>query len=314
MSGEFERIKKIAEALGPRAAGLLDDCAVLPTGDGQLVVSTDSSVEGVHFRFDWLRHQEVGWRAAAAALSDLAAEGATPAAVLAAVVVPASASDDELVALMVGVGAAAAAVDALVVGGDLSRGPAWMTTITVLGWTKHAVSRASARTGDGLWVTGVLGGSRAALEAWKRGGEPAPDARTAFAHPHPRIDAGRRLAAAGAHAMLDLSDGLGGDVRHLSEASAVSIEVDLDAVPVASACLDEARRLGISPQQFAAEGGEDFELLAAMPSEFDADSAMAFQRASGIAITRVGTIAAGSGVHTAIAGRPLALEGFDHFR
>jgi thiamine-monophosphate kinase len=314
VSGEFERIQKIAQALGPQAAGLLDDCAILPTGDGRLVVSTDSSVEGVHFRLDWLRHREVGWRAAASALSDLAAEGATPAAVLAAVVVPPSATDDELVALMTGVGGAAGSVNALVVGGDLSRGPAWVVTITVLGWTKHAVTRAGARPGDRLWVTGVLGGARAALEAWMRGSEPATDARAAFTHPVPRINAGRKLATAGARAMLDLSDGLGGDVRHLADASGVAVELDVDAVPVASACLEEARRLGISPQQFAAEGGEDFELLAALPSEFDADSAMAFQRTTGIALTRVGTVAAGSGVRATLAGTSLALEGFDHFR
>jgi thiamine-monophosphate kinase len=314
VSGEFDRIRKIAHVLGPRAAGLLDDCALLPAGDGQLVVSTDSSVEGVHFRLDWLRHREVGWRSAASALSDLAAEGATPAAVLAAVVVPASASDDELVALMDGVGAAAASVNALVVGGDLSRGPDWIVTVTVLGWAKRAVSRAGARPGDGMWVTGALGGARAALEAWRRGAEPVDDARVAFAHPLPRIDAGRGLATAGARAMLDLSDGLGGDAAHLADASGVAIELHIDAVPVASACLDEARRLGISPQQFAAEGGEDFELLAALPSDFDADSATAFQRTFGIAMTRVGTVVVGSGVRATAAGRPLALEGFDHFR
>jgi thiamine-monophosphate kinase len=314
VSGEFERIRKIAQALGPRAAGLLDDCAILSTGDRHLVVSTDSSVEGVHFRLDWLRHREVGWRASASSLSDLAAEGATPAAVLAAVVVPASATDDEVVDLMSGVGAAAASVNARVVGGDLSRGPAWVVTVTVLGWTKHAITRAGARPGDGLWVTGVLGGARAALEAWKRGDAPATDARAAFVHPIPRIEAGYRLATAGARAMLDLSDGLGGDVHHLADASGVAVELDVDAVPVASACLEEAHRLGISPQQFAAEGGEDFELLAALPSEFDADSAMAFQRTSGIALTRVGIVAAGSGVRATLAGAPLALEGFDHFR
>ena len=314
MSGEFERIRQIAQALGPRAAGLLDDCAILPSGDGQLVVSTDSSVEGVHFHLDWLRHREVGWRSAASALSDLAGEGATPAAALAALVVPTSATDDELVAMMDGVGAAVASVDALVVGGDLSRGPVWMVTVTVLGWAKHPVTRAGARPGDGVWVTGALGGARAALEAWKRGDEPATDARAAFAQPRPRVDAGRRLASAGAHAMLDLSDGLGGDVAHLAQTSGVAIELDVDGVPVAPACLDEARRLGISPQQFAAEGGEDFELLAALPPEFGAESAMAFQRSSGLAITRVGSVAAGSGVTNTMAGRPLALQGFDHFR
>ena len=183
----------------------------------------------------------------------------------------------------------------------------------MLGWTKHAVTRAGARPGDGLWVTGALGGARAALEAWTRGSEPGTDARIAFAHPLPRIDAGRRLALAGARAMLDLSDGLGGDARHLAEASGVAVELEVDAVPAASSCLEEARRIGISPQQFAAQGGEDFELLAALPSEFGAEDAMAFQRESGIALTRVGTVGTGSGIRATSDGSVVRSRGVRSF-
>jgi thiamine-monophosphate kinase len=314
VSGEFERIAKIAAALGPRARDLGDDCAILPVGDGRLAVSTDTSVEGIHFRLDWLDHRDIGWRAAASALSDLAAEGASPAGVLAAVVVPAAAKDEEVVAVMDGVGQAAASVRAPVVGGDLSRGPAWIVSITVLGWARRPVTRAGARPGDGLWVTGALGGSRAALEAWKRGDQPSPDARAAFAHPLPRIVAGRLLAEAGALAMIDLSDGLGGDARHLGTQSRVAIELDVAAVPVAPACVDESRRLGVSPQQFAAEGGEDYELLAALPPGFDTDAARAITRDSGVALTRVGSVTAGSGVRASQDGRVVALQGYDHFR
>ena len=103
---EFDRVRAIARALGDRARGLGDDCALLTPAEGQLVVSTDVSVEAVHFRLEWMDHGEIGWRAAAAALSDLAAEGAEPAGLLAAVVVPASGADQELTALMSGVGAA----------------------------------------------------------------------------------------------------------------------------------------------------------------------------------------------------------------
>ncbi|MEO7987680.1 MAG: thiamine-phosphate kinase [Gemmatimonadales bacterium] len=314
MSGEFERIAGIVEALGARASGIGDDCAVLENGKGALVVSTDLSVEGVHFRLEWLAHREVGWRAAAAALSDLAAEGATPSALLAAVMVPRAASDDELVAVMRGVGDAAAAAGALVVGGDLSSGPLWSMTITVLGHAIRPVTRSSARPGDGVWVTGLLGGARAALESWRRSEEPSPEARRAFAHPVPRISAGEWLASHGAHAMIDLSDGLGGDARHLARASGVAIELDLGAVPFADVCIDEARRLGVPPRQFAAEGGEDYELLVALPQEFHSSAAEAFVRECGAALTRVGTVVQGSGLHTSLDGHPVRLMGFDHFR
>jgi thiamine-monophosphate kinase len=314
MSGEFERLAKIAATLGPRARDLGDDCAILAPGDGRLAVSTDSSVEGIHFRLDWLDHGEVGWRAAASALSDLAAEGASPAGVLAALVVPPAASDGEVVALMDGVGQAAESVRAAVLGGDLSRGPSWIVAVTVLGWARRPVTRAGARPGDGLWVTGELGGARAALEAWKRGDQPSPETRAAFAHPIPRIVAGHMLAEAGALAMIDVSDGLGGDARHLAEQSRVAVELDLGAVPASLACLDEARRLGVSPQQFAAVGGEDYELLAAMPPAFDTDAAHAFARDTGVALTRVGSVAAGSGVRASQGGRAVTLQGYDHFR
>lgn len=314
MSGEFARIRAIAEAVGQRAYGLGDDCAVLGPGEGRLVVSTDASVEGVHFRFDWITHRETGWRAAAAALSDLAAEGATPAGVLAAVVLPAEATDGELVALMDGVGDAAASSGALVVGGDLSRGPNWTVTMTVLGWAVRPVTRAGARPGDGVWITGVLGAARAAVEAWRRQDEPVSEARAAFVHPVPRIAAGKWLASAGARAMLDVSDGLGGDVHHLAEQSGVAIELELDALPVSPACEAEARRLRIDPRRFAAEGGEDYELLVALPPEFDIGSAASFVRECGLPLTRIGAVRAGAGARARLSGRLVTLRGYDHFR
>ena len=203
-----------------RAVGLGDDCGVLVAVDAKLVVSTDVSVEGIHFRRDWLTLEEIGWRATAAALSDLAADGAEAAGVLVALTVPSETADEEVVAVMLGAGAAAVEVGAVVVGGDLSAGPAWNLAVTVLGWASAPVTRAGARAGDGLWVTGALGGPRAALEAWQRGAAPGDDARRAFARPVPRIHAGRWLARHGAHAMVDLSDGLGADAAHLAAASA----------------------------------------------------------------------------------------------
>jgi len=314
VTGEFERIRRIVEVLGAQAYGIGDDCAVLAPGPGQLVASTDASVGGIHFRLDWIGHREAGWRAAAAALSDLAAEGAAPAALLAAVGVPASASDAELVAVMQGVGDAASSAGAVVAGGDLTGGPTWSVTITVLGWAERPVTRAGARPGDGLWVTGRLGAARAALAAWRHGDQPAAEAREAFAHPVPRIEAGQWLAAHAAGAMIDLSDGLGGDARHLAESSGVAIDIELGRVPRSPACDEEARRLGVPPEQFAAEGGEDYELLATLPPEFGADDAASFARECRLALTRVGTVRYGQGVRASLAGRPLSLAGYEHFR
>ncbi len=311
---EFDRIRDIARSLGVHARGLGDDCALLPGGDATLAISTDLSVEGVHFRLDWIDPAEVGWRATAAALSDLAAEGAAPAGVLSAITVPERTADRDLAALAGGIGEAAGAAGTLVIGGDLSAGPVWSVAITVLGRAVRPVTRAGAKPGDGLWVTGALGAARAALEAWRRGDAPAEDARRAFARPEPRIAAGEWLAAHGAIAMLDLSDGLAGDAAHLAAASDVGVRLALEMVPVAAAAIPEAKRLELPVQQFAAEGGEDYELLVALPASFAAAAVGEFEAACGIALTRVGAAERGSGVRAELLGRRLELRGYDHFR
>ena len=310
---EFDRVRRIAAALGARAAGLGDDCAVLASGNGMLVASTDVSVEDVHFRRAWLSLEEIGWRATAAALSDLAADGAEPAGVLVALTVPARAGDEDVVAVMTGAGAAAAEAGGRVVGGDLSAGPAWSVAVTVLGWTASPVDRAGARPGDGLWVTGALGGARAALEAWLRGDAPDGAARQAFARPVPRIRAGRWLAQHGARAMIDVSDGLAADAGHLAAASGLAVTLDLEHVPVATAARAEAARLAIPAERFAAESGEDYELLVALPAGFEAADVRAFESVCGLPLTRVGDVMPGAGVQARLQGALLALAGYDHF-
>jgi thiamine-monophosphate kinase len=311
---EFDRIRELVRALGQRARGVGDDCALLSDLTGALAVSTDVSVERVHFRLDWITAEEAGWRSAAAALSDLAAEGAEPLGLLSAITVPDSAEDTDLTALASGIGEAAAAVDAAVLGGDLSRGPAWSVTVTVIGRAERPVTRAGARPGDAVWVTGALGGSRAAVESWRRGETPTPEARRAYAHPVPRIAAGRWLAGHGARAMLDVSDGLAADAGHLAAASDMRIRLSLETVPVAAAAIAEARRMAVPVQQFAAEGGDDYELLIALPPEFGEAAARAFESTTAIALTRIGVVERGSGVRVELLGRALELRGYDHFR
>ncbi len=308
---EFDRIRKIAQVLGDQGAGLGDDCGLVREGEEFIAFSTDVSVEGVHFRRDWIGPEEVGWRATAAALSDLAAEGAEPIGLLCAVTMPATAAEAELLQVMAGVGAAAQSVRSMVLGGDLASGPAWSVAVTVVGRTRAPVTRGGAEPGDRLWVTGSLGGARAALEAWRRGAVPTSGARSRFAHPEPRIAAGRWLARHGARAMIDLSDGLAGDTWHLAAASGVALEIDLDTIPLAHEITEEAGRLGVPPERFAAEGGEDYELLVALPARFDAVDL--FVRECGIPLTRIGSAAEGSGVVFRLAGRALDLRGFNHF-
>lgn len=310
---EFDRVRRIAAALGARSPGLGDDCALLPPGDGTLAASTDVSVEGVHFRLDWISLEEAGWRATAAALSDLAAEGAEASAVLVALTVPAAAQDDDVVAVMAGAGAAAADSGALVAGGDLSRGPGWSLAVTALGWAVEPVGREGARPGDGLWVTGALGAARAALAAWRRGAPPEDAARRAFARPVPRLCAGRWLARHGARAMIDLSDGLGADAGHLAAASGAAAWLELERIPIAAAARAEAARLGVPAERFAAEGGEDYELLVALPAPFSAADVRALESVCGLPLTRVGEMRDGGGVQARLGGRPIALDGFDHF-
>ena len=308
---EFDRIRRIAEVLGDRGSGLGDDCGLIREGEEFIAFSTDVSVEGVHFRRDWISPEEVGWRATAAALSDLAAEGADPIGLLCAVTMPAKAAEAELLQVMAGVGAAAQSVRSMVLGGDLASGPNWSVTVTVVGRTRAPVTRSGAEPGDRLWVTGSLGGARAALEAWRRGAVPLPGARARFAHPEPRIAAGRWLARHGAHAMIDLSDGLGGDTWHIAAASGVALEIDLNAIPVAPEAAEEAGRLGVPPEQFAAEAGEEYELLVALPARFDAMDL--FVRECGIPLTRIGSASEGSGVVFRLGARTLELHGFNHF-
>jgi thiamine-monophosphate kinase len=309
---EFDRVRAIERALGPHAATLGDDCAVVGPYAHRIVLSTDVSVENVHFRRSWLRLDEIGWRATAAALSDLAAEGAEPIGVLVALTVPGEMTDADVTEVMRGAGDAAAAVGGTVLGGDLARGPSLALAVTVVGRAVRPVTRKGARPGDSIWVTGVLGGARAALQAWQGGHEPSAGARLAFAHPRPRIAAGRVLARLGATAMLDLSDGLAGDARHLATASGVRLVIDAGRLPLGEGVSDAARFGAQPPEAFAAEGGEDYELLVTMP----AGSEQAVREATLEAqapLTRIGEVRAGEGVELMLDGRRLELAGFDHF-
>ena len=300
---EFDVIRRLLHIWGDAAEGIGDDAATLrvPVGE-QLCVSTDACVEHVHFRREWLTPREVGARAAAAALSDLAAMAATPVGLLLALALPESwRADVEEIAR--GVSDVAHAVQCPIVGGNMSAARELSLVLTVLGTAAQPLRRNRTRAGDALYVTGTLGGPAAALHAWLEGREPAAPHRERFARPTPRIAEARWLADAGVCAAIDISDGLAADAAHLANASGVSIVLDANAVP---------RVAGVTLQQ-AIAGGEEYELLFASRPEIPLDLET-FRSRFGVSLTRVGTIVArmGSAVH--VDGADVAsLHGHNHF-
>ena len=309
---EFDQVRGILARLGKQAKHVGDDCALVRIGRTTLAASVDASLEGVHFRTDWLSFEEIGWRAAAGALSDLAAAGAKPIGVLVSLGIPGvggkgpGARDDPAVEIMAGVAAAAHSVAAKVLGGDLVKSERYLVDVSVLGTVGRPVRRSGARPGDGLWVTGTVGGAGLALQQFRSGAYPTGALRARFARPEPRIKAGRWLAQRGVRAMIDVSDGLAQDASHIAAASGVAIELDLDRVPSWPGVGAEA----------AAASGEEYELLAALPQRFDERAAAAFGRATGLSLTRIGRCARTGtpGVRVLRGGSLVPTpRGFDHF-
>ncbi len=302
---EFDAVRALLAQWGSAAQGIGDDGALLDVPKGsRLVVSTDSTVEDVHFRRPWMTGEEIGWRATMAALSDLAAMGAEPLGVLLALTLPAD-WRAPLQALAHGIADATRAVAVPIVGGDVTDGDRLALAITVLGHARQPLARSGARAGDTLYVTGRLGGPGAALAAWERGDVPSGELRARFVRPTARIAAGLWCAAQGAHAAIDLSDGLAGDVAHLAAASGVRCVLDLGAIPcVEGVAIDDALA-----------SGEEYELLVAAPSL----DAAAFARAhGGLALTAIGRVEAAVGTDGEVRaerdGRPAALpRAHDHF-
>lgn len=262
--------------LADRLPAVGDDCAVL---DGGRLVCTDLLVDGVHFRSAWASPEDVGWKALAVNLSDIAAMGGTPEVAVAAVALD---RDGIANAVLDGLLACADEFGCELVGGDTSTGPALYVAVTVLGRAQRPVLRSGAQPGDTVFVTGPLGRAAAVL-ARLDAGEPVDDP-SALHRPVPRLAAGQAAAAAGATAMLDLSDGLAIDARRLAEASGVRLE--LDHVPVAD---------GATLAQ-AVGGGDDYELCFTGPEDIDG-------------ATAIGRVVAGSGA--VLDGQPLE-GGWDH--
>ncbi|HSU12688.1 thiamine-phosphate kinase [Longimicrobium sp.] len=317
---EFDLIRRFlprhAHARPDVRVGAGDDCAVV-AGDG-IALSCDMSVEGVHFRRDWLSLKEIGCRATAAALSDLAAVAARPVGILVSLALPEADAGMHAVQVMEGARRAAESAGGVLLGGDVTRAPAHLAIdVTAVGEAPHPVLRSGAAMGDEVWVTGELGAAGLFVEQMLAGAEPDAAARKRYAGPEPRLREARWLAERGfPTAMIDLSDGLAGDAAHLSAASGVAVLLAPELIPIHPAVLRHAASAE-DALRLALAGGEDYELCFTAALGALEPFAHEFQREFGIRLTCVGRAGGGDGVWwTDAEGNrtPLGLQGYQHFR
>jgi thiamine-monophosphate kinase len=315
------RMQRLFASAGPRLlTGIGDDAAVTRAGR-YAVTSVDAMVEGVHFRRRELSAAEIGHRALAAALSDLAAMAADPGEAYLALGVPPGLPGEEALELAAGAQALAAAHSVTIAGGDVTRAPALLVSFTVVGWCEDPgtlVRRDGARAGDCVCVTGALGGAGAGLAVVEgRAGQRLEAGRRQalrgrYARPQPRFTAARELARVGATAMVDLSDGLATDAGHVARRSGVRLELSLARLPLGDGVADVCAELGEDPARFAATAGEDFELCACLPPAAAAALCPGGRGTlGGVPLAVVGGVAAGpAGVSFLEADG--ALVGFEH--
>ena len=308
---EFDVIRKLAGLLPPAPEDVVvpigDDCAVLKMGGEAWAAASDMLVAGQHFK-GWAAPEDVGYKAVAVNVSDVAAMGGTPRFVLVS-----GAAPDPEVALGVfgGVAEACRELGVYPIGGDTTRAEALTVDVAILGELETGpVLRSGARPGDLLAVTGELGASAAGLLALEEAREGFGRLKRRHLRPRPRVGAGRAAARLGVGAMIDLSDGLASDVRHVCESSGVGCRVDLDALPISNDTRELASSLGKDAGALAATGGEDYELLVSAPERVLGVLA----ETAGVPVTVVGEVVAGSGISFRSGGRTVEdLAGWDHF-
>jgi thiamine-monophosphate kinase len=270
--GEFGVIARVTAGRSMPSGTLIgpgDDAAVLATPDGRVVVCTDVLVEGVHFRLSWSTPHQVGRKAVAANLADVAAMGAVPTGLVVGLACPARTQVATVDALVGGMWEEAGHVGVGVVGGDVVTAAELVVSVTALGdlQGRAPVTRSGARPGDVLALCGRLGWAAAGLAVLSRGFR-SPNAIVA-AHrvPEPPYAAGPQAAVAGATSMIDVSDGLLSDAGHLATDSGVAIDVHASALEVPRKLVEVASALGADPLHWALTGGEDHALLATFPAE-----------------------------------------------
>jgi thiamine-monophosphate kinase len=285
--GEFELLAEL-ERRG-LVRGLDAEGAVLA---GDVVVTQDVLVAGVHFRLEWTGWRDLGYKAATVNLSDLAALGAEPEALLVGLALSAETEADDVVELYAGI----AEPGVSVLGGDTVAGGEVVLSVTAVGHSERVPGRSGAQPGDALVVTGPLGGAAAGLEVLRQGREGFDDLVRMHRRPPLRLVEGRLLAR-NAHALIDLSDGIASDAARIAERSGCCLVVDVERLPLAPGI----EQVGGAPFWSL---GEDYELLAAL-TPGDAE-------ASGFPV--VGRCEEGAGVELRLDGKPIAVAGWDSFR
>ncbi len=278
-------------------------------------------VEGVHFRLEqgWATPGEVGHRAMAGALSDLAAMGAEAGEAYLVLGLPPDFGEQHALELVRAACESAGEAGAIIAGGDVVAAPALTVAVTAVGWAQDAhelVGRDGARSGDLVGVTGRLGQAGAALAVMSGRARRTPASERALLaarHPTPRLREGRALAAAGVHAMIDLSDGLASDAARIAECSAVHLRLELERLPLGEGVTEVAAELGVARWQLAASGGEDYELCFCAAAQDRERVQQAVLELGDVSVTWIGEVQAGAGVSLLDErGQPLRIEGFEH--
>ncbi|WP_232662355.1 thiamine-phosphate kinase [Pseudonocardia sp. TRM90224] len=306
--GEFGLIARFTASRKQSPETLLgpgDDAAIIAAADGRVVASTDVLVEGVHFRFDWSKPVQIGRKAAAANLADVAAMGAVPTALLVGLASPPGTAVETLEGIVDGIWEEAGTVGVGVVGGDVTSSPTTlMISVTVLGSLegREAVTRSGARPGDVVALCGRVGWAAAGLAVLSRGFRSPIAVVGAQRVPEPPYAAGPQAAVAGATSMIDVSDGMLADLGHIAAASGVVIDIRPPAVPQRLA--DVGAALGINPVHWLLTGGEDHALAATFPADVPLPDGW----------TALGNVRAGEPA-VLVNGRPYAegAPGWDHF-
>jgi thiamine-monophosphate kinase len=307
-AGEFGLIARVTARLASGHATLLgpgDDAAVVHAPDGRVVASTDVLVEGRHFRRDWASAVDIGHRAAAANLADIAAMGAVPTALLVALCMPPDLEAQWTEELADGLAAEAARVGASVVGGDMSASPTLTIAVTALGdlGGRAPVVRSGARAGDVIALAGRLGYAAAGYTVLSRGFRTPKILVEAYRRPEVPYGAGPQAARHGATAMIDVSDGLLADLGHVAAASRVGIDLLGAAFEVPDQMRDAAHALGVDPLGWVLGGGDDHAIVAAFPEDQPLPAGFRL----------IGHVVHGAGV--TVDGRTYkGAAGWDHFR